>query len=58
MARQARLTAQLPPAMGTPTQRECLDREADERRVDLAQVIREALDQRYGLVDGELPVEE
>lgn len=55
MARLARLTAQLPPSKATPEQRACLDREADERHVDLAQIIREMVDARYGLSDGERP---
>ncbi len=57
MARIARLTAQLPPAKATPTQRRCLDVEAETRGVDLAQIMREALDSRYGLHDGERPGE-
>jgi hypothetical protein len=55
MARKARLTAQCPPWKGTPTQRAHLDAEAERRSVDLAQIMREAVDARYGLVDGEEP---
>lgn len=55
MARKARLTAQCPPWKVTPTQRARLDAEADERSVDLAQIMREMTDARYGLVDGEVP---
>lgn len=53
MAREARYTAQLPPAKATPLTRKCLDDEATERKVDMATIIREALDKRYGLTDGE-----
>lgn len=52
MARQARLTAQCPPWKATPDVRAALDEEAERRRVDLAQIMREMADQRYGLVDG------
>lgn len=53
MARPARLTAQCPPWKATPTVRALLDEEATEREVDLAQIMREMADQRYGLTNGE-----
>ena len=53
MARQPRLTAQCPPWKATPTVRALLDAEATERSVDLAQIMREMADSRYGLDDGE-----
>lgn len=51
--RRARLTAQCPPWKATPTVRAALDEEAERREVDLAQIMREMADQRYGLTDGE-----
>ena len=56
MARRARYTAQCPPWKGTPAQRAALDAEATEREVDLADIMREMCDARYGLVDGDSPV--
>ncbi len=51
----ARYTEQIPPFVGTPTQRQCVDEEAAQRGVSAATVLREALDARYGLVDGRRP---
>ena len=53
MAREARYTAQLPPTKGTETQRRKVEEESSRRRVSLGQVIRESLDDRYDLNDGE-----
>jgi hypothetical protein len=43
------------PFVGTATQRERIEAEAAKRRTSLAEVIRDAVDARYGLIDGEVP---
>jgi hypothetical protein len=45
------------PFVGTLTQRQHVERESQRRKISLAEVIRDALDARYGLVDGEVPDE-
>lgn len=55
MARQARYTQTLGPTKLTPDQDAKLDEEAEERGVSLAEVVRDALDARYGLVAGKVP---
>jgi len=42
--------------VGTTTQRARMTEEGDRRGVSLAEIVREAIDDRYGLVDGEEPV--
>lgn len=57
MAKPPRFTAQCPPWKATPTQRARIDAEALERQLDIADLMREMTDQRYGLVDGEPPAD-
>ena len=57
MALTPRYTSQMP-FVGTPEQRACVDAEADERSISVSQVIRDAIDARYGLVDGRHPATE
>lgn len=54
VAREAHYTAQLPPTKGTPTHRDKVAAEAETRRISMGQVIRESLDERYKLVDGQV----
>lgn len=54
MAIVAKYAEQLP-FVATTTQRDRVKAEAEKRRVSLAEVIRWAVDARYGLVDGEEP---
>lgn len=53
MARTARLTETLGPMKTTPTQAERVRRESEERNLSLADVVRAAIDGRYGLTNGE-----
>jgi hypothetical protein len=55
MAKQARYTAQCPPWKATPEQRARIDAEALARDLDIADLMREMTDARYGLVNGESP---
>ena len=52
MAVEAKYTEQFP-VVCTETQRAAIVAEAQDRRVSMAVVVREALDERYGLSDGE-----
>jgi hypothetical protein len=54
MAVEATLTEQMP-FVGTTTQRALVDLEAKRGKRSVASVIRDAIDQRYGLVNGMLP---
>lgn len=56
MAVEQKYTEQFP-FVGTRTQRDRVEAEAAKRRTSLAEIIRDALDVRYGLVDGEVPDE-
>jgi hypothetical protein len=54
MAVEATLTEQMP-FVGTKTQRALVDHEAKKNKVSVALVIRRALDEHYGLVNGQFP---
>jgi len=54
MAVEAKLTKQMP-FVGTPTLRALVDKESKSSKISRASIIRDALDKRYGLVDGEYP---
>lgn len=53
MALTARLTSKLPPTAATQTQRQRVEAEANARNLALGVIVREAIDTRYGLVNGE-----
>lgn len=52
MATEARFTEQMP-FVGTKTQRALANRESERGKVSVALVIRRALDEHFGLVNGE-----
>jgi hypothetical protein len=52
MAVEAKLTKQMP-FVGTVTQRLLVDKESKRTKTSRASIIRDSLDRRYGLVDGE-----
>jgi predicted DNA-binding protein len=54
MAVEARYTEQFP-VVCTPATKEALENEAKQSRRSMAAIVREAIDNRYGLVDGEVP---
>jgi hypothetical protein len=54
MAVEARFTEQFP-VVGTKAQREAIEAEAQRTRKSMAAVVRQAIDERYGLSDGEVP---
>ena len=54
MAVEATLTNQMP-FVGTATQRALVDHEARRGKRSVASVIRDALDEHYGLVNGQFP---
>lgn len=56
MALPRRYTEQMP-FVATPTQKRLVKEESDRRDCSEAAVIRDAIDQRYGLTDGLLPGE-
>lgn len=55
MAVEAKYTDQFP-VVGTKTQRAKIVAEAEANRTSMAAVVRSAIDERYGLSDGEEPV--
>lgn len=56
MPRPPKYPVTIGPVKATPDQRRLLLEEAEERRLAIADIVREAVDARYGLQDGEQPV--
>jgi hypothetical protein len=54
MAVEAKYTEQFP-VVCTAATKEALETEAKQTRRSMAAIVREAVDERYGLVDGEVP---
>lgn len=57
MAVEATLTNQMP-FVGTKTQRDLVDWEAKKGKRSVASVIRDALDEHYGLINGQFPADD
>jgi len=56
MAVQARLTGRpLPPFSATEDERNAVENEAEQRGISIGTVLRECVDNRFGLINGKRP---